>query len=165
MEENPNINTQHHLQHALTSKPNPIDLTVNTGVRTPTQPNTQKERDYFSPATEAEVVLPVVSNAFSSAQIFSIRLRFSLAVSRFRFARAYRSSPRHLFTSRLMSLQLPMALCRKPFAWHSSRAVMISSQSVVCIGLVLFVFSRCRYGGWMSGVRGLSSIELGWGWK
>lgn len=86
------------------------------------------------------------SLSLSSAQIFSMRRRFSRAFSRLRFARSNRSAPRHLFTSRLMSLQLPRAFQRKPRAWHSSRAVMMASQSITLspeggnwIGLVMAV--------------------------
>ena len=61
-------------------------------------------------------------------QTASIRALRSRPVSRFFVLFFPLSLDRHLLTSRFMSLQPPKALKRKPRAWHSSRAFMISVQ-------------------------------------
>ena len=61
-------------------------------------------------------------------QTASIRALRSRLVSRFFVLFFPLSLDRHLLTSRFMSLQPPKALKRKPRAWHSSRAFMISVQ-------------------------------------
>jgi len=53
---------------------------------------------------------------------------FSLASSRFISVRLSRSARKHLLTSSLRLLHIPIAFHKKPRAWHSSRAVIISSH-------------------------------------
>ena len=65
------------------------------------------------------------SISFHMANVFS---RFCLAISRFFAVRSSLSALRHLLTWVLMSLQPPNSLWMNPCAWHSSRAVMTSSQ-------------------------------------
>lgn len=65
-------------------------------------------------------------NSRCSALILS-RLLFEAAL--FSSCILDRSMRRHLFTCSLTSLQPPVALCMKPFAWHSSSAAMISSHA------------------------------------
>lgn len=64
-----------------------------------------------------------------SLNSFLICTCFSIACSLLCLARVILSARRHSVTSRLTSLQPPVARTRKPRAWHSSRAVMISSQA------------------------------------
>ena len=61
-------------------------------------------------------------------QTASIRALRSRLVSRFFLLFFPLSVDKHLLTSRFISLQPPKTLKRKPRAWHSSRAFMISSQ-------------------------------------
>jgi len=65
------------------------------------------------------------SMSFQTSWILSL---FSFAICLFLAVRLSRSARRHLFTSRLAPLHLPNTLCKKPCAWHSSRAAMTSSQ-------------------------------------
>ena len=70
----------------------------------------------------------VKSPSSNLAHTPSILARRSSAVSRLPLLFFVRSPVKHLLTARLMSLQPPVALWRKPRAWHSSRAFMISSH-------------------------------------
>jgi len=54
--------------------------------------------------------------------------RFCFAVSLFFAVRSNLSARRHMFTSCLRFVHMPMVFHKKPLAWHSSSAVMISSQ-------------------------------------
>lgn len=74
--------------------------------------------------------LPHHEFASISAQIFFMCSLFFLASSRFCAVRSSLSARRHLLTSRFVSLHIPIAFHMKPLAWHSSRAVMISSHPV-----------------------------------
>nr|POE49450.1 hypothetical protein CFP56_50367 [Quercus suber] len=76
--------------------------------------------------------IPSILHEFASisAQRASAFFLFSRAISRFLAVRSNRSARRHLFTWVLMSLHMPMDFQRNPRAWHSSRAVMTSSQPV-----------------------------------
>lgn len=65
-----------------------------------------------------------------SAHIFFICSLFFFASSRFCAVRSNRSARKHLLTSRFVSLHIPIAFHIKPLAWHSSRAVMISSHPI-----------------------------------
>ena len=67
-----------------------------------------------------------------SANIFSIFALFTFASSRFCAVRCNLSARKHMLTSCFKVLQLPIALCRKPLAWHSSRAVITSSHPWAC---------------------------------
>ena len=70
------------------------------------------------------------SISFHMLWIFSL---FAFAFSLFFAVRSNRSARRHLLTSVLALLHPPSALCRKPWAWHSSSAAMTSSQPVARI--------------------------------
>ena len=65
------------------------------------------------------------SISFHILWIFSL---FAFAFSLFLAVRSNRSARRHLLTSVLAALHPPSALCRNPWAWHSSSAAMTSSQ-------------------------------------
>jgi len=54
--------------------------------------------------------------------------RFCFASSLFLAVRSRRSARRHILTSCLRFVHIPIVFHMKPLAWHSSRAVMISSQ-------------------------------------
>lgn len=72
-------------------------------------------------------VQELASISAQTAFIFSL---FSLASSRFFTVRSTRSARRHLLTSRLMLLHMPIDFQSSPRAWHSSNALMTSSQPV-----------------------------------
>ena len=57
--------------------------------------------------------------------------RFARAALRFSACILDRSSFKHSLTFSLAVLQLPTALCMKPWAWHSSRAAMTSSHATI----------------------------------
>lgn len=63
--------------------------------------------------------------SFQTALIVSF---FLFASSRFRAVLSTRSALKHLLTSRFALLQPPITLWRKPWAWHSSRICITSSQ-------------------------------------
>jgi len=63
-----------------------------------------------------------------SAQMAFVFCLFSFASSRFLTVRSTRSERKHLFTSRLRLLHIPMDFHSSPRAWHTSSAVMISSH-------------------------------------
>lgn len=67
-----------------------------------------------------------------SAQIFSMCCRFFLATSRLCAVRSSRAARRHLFTSVFAFVHMPIDFQRNPRAWHSSSAVMSSSQPAPC---------------------------------
>ena len=66
-----------------------------------------------------------------SFQMASIFWRLALALARFSAVRFSRSARRHILTSCFALLHMPRDFQRNPRAWHSSRAVMTSSQAVV----------------------------------
>lgn len=69
---------------------------------------------------------------FSSISLHFSRIKSFLLCPRFRACVFHRSALRHLDTSSLAPLHMPMAFHMNPRAWHSSRAVMTCSQPGVC---------------------------------
>lgn len=59
-----------------------------------------------------------------------ISVRLASASSLFLFVRSILSARKHFVTSRLISLHPPIALTRKPRAWHLSRSAITSSQPI-----------------------------------
>jgi hypothetical protein len=75
-----------------------------------------------SSSTDAQLLASI------SAQRAFTFSRFCFATSLFFAVRSSLSARRHMFTSCLRVVHMPIVFHMKPLAWHSSRAVMISSQ-------------------------------------
>ena len=86
-----------------------------------------------------DVTAPNIQNLSTDVQLLAsisakralIFSRFCFAISLFFAVRSNRSARRHMFTSCLRVVHMPMVFHIKPLAWHSSSAVMISSQPVM----------------------------------
>jgi hypothetical protein len=65
-----------------------------------------------------------------SAHFARISWFFAFAASRFALVRSSLWARRHLFTSVLAPLHMPIAFHMNPFAWHLSRMFITSSQAV-----------------------------------
>lgn len=96
---------------------------------TPLFPNPQFLEPFAWPLISSRIQL----FASISAQTFCTLSLFSLALSRFSLVLSRRSARKHLLTSVLRLEHMPMDFHKKPRAWHSSRAVMTSSQPEVWI--------------------------------
>lgn len=83
--------------------------------------------EFGSLASYREVFLNHSPNSRCCSRILS---RFARAAFRFSACIFDRSIFKHSLTFSLASLQLPTALCMKPWLWHCSRAAMTSSHAV-----------------------------------
>ena len=103
--------------------------------------------------------LASLSASSISLHIFNIFSLFTFASALFLAVRSSRSARRHLLTSVLMELQFPKSLWMKPWAWHSSRAAIISVQPVGSVSWFFLIGKVRKMGGRRTGV--VFGMEMG----